>query len=94
MDIFGLVWFGLVLFYGILTVVCYAMPNQFYKYKQFYFKQFSSVEVDSLNVKTILFQTIQLTICMKFKCQNNSLSIQFNISSQFNKDAFFKFTHS
>ena len=32
---------GLVWFYGISTVVGYLMPNLFYTYKQFYFKQLS-----------------------------------------------------
>ena len=34
--------------------------------KQFYFKQFSLAYVHSLNVKTILFQTIQFSICTQF----------------------------
>ena len=33
--------FGLVWFYGISTIVGYLMPNPFYTYKRFYFKQFS-----------------------------------------------------
>ena len=37
----SLVWFGLVWFYGIATIVDYLIPNSFYTYKQFYFKQFS-----------------------------------------------------
>ena len=36
-QLFDLVWF-----YGISTMVSYLMPNQFYTYKLFYFKQFSS----------------------------------------------------
>ena len=52
-------WFGLVWFYGISTIVGYLMPNPFYTYKQFYFKQFSLVWVQffvyaQLNVKTVL----------------------------------------
>ena len=39
----GLVWFGLVWFYGITTIVGYLMPNKFNTYKQSYFKQFSLV---------------------------------------------------
>ena len=34
--------------------------------KQFYFKQFSIVSVRSLNVKTVLFQTIQFSINTQF----------------------------
>ena len=34
-------WFGLIWFYGIIAIVGYLMPNPFYTYKQFYFKQFS-----------------------------------------------------
>ena len=34
--------------------------------KQFYFKQFSLAEVLSLNVKTVLFQTIQFSISTQF----------------------------
>ena len=54
-----LIWFGLVWFYGISTIVGYLMPNPFYTYKQFYFKQFSLAQVHSLKVKTVLCQTIQ-----------------------------------
>ena len=28
-------------FYGMSTIIVYLMPNPFYTYKQFYFKQFS-----------------------------------------------------
>ena len=28
-------------FYGISNILGYLMPNQFYRYKQFYFKQYS-----------------------------------------------------
>ena len=55
------VWFGLVWFYAISTIVGYSMLNRFYTYKQFYFKQFSLAWVCSLNVKTVLFQTIQFS---------------------------------
>ena len=34
---------GWIWFYGISTIVGYLMPNPFYTYKQFYFKQFSLV---------------------------------------------------
>ena len=54
-----LVLFGLVWFYDILTIVGYLMPNLFYTYKQFYFKQFSLAKLRCLNVKTVLFGTIQ-----------------------------------
>ena len=37
------VLFCFVFFYGISTIVGYLMPNPFYTYKQFYFKQFSLV---------------------------------------------------
>ena len=43
---------------------------------ELYFKQFNLVEVvfvcKELNVKTVLFQTIQFSVSMKFKCQNNT----------------------
>ena len=35
------VWFGLVWFYGRSTIVGYFIPNPFFTYNQFYFKQFS-----------------------------------------------------
>ena len=31
----------LIWFYGISTIVGYLIPNPFYTFKQFYFKQFS-----------------------------------------------------
>ena len=34
-DIYNLVWFGLVGFYGISTIVCYLMPNLVYIYIQY-----------------------------------------------------------
>ena len=34
--------FGFVGFHGISTIIGYLMPNPFYTYKLFYFKQFSS----------------------------------------------------
>ena len=45
------VHFLLIWFYGISTFVGYLMPNPFYSYIQFYFKQFSLAKVHSLNVK-------------------------------------------
>ena len=38
----------------------------FYTYKQLYFKQFKLAEVRSLNIKTVLFQTIQFSISTQF----------------------------
>ena len=35
--------------------------------KQFYFKQFSLVQVHNLNVKTVLFQVIQFSISMQLR---------------------------
>ena len=35
-------------------------------WKQFYFEQFSLVQVRSLNVKTVLVQPIQFSICIQF----------------------------
>ena len=35
--------FGLVWFYGTSTTIGYSVPNPFYTYKQFYFKQFNLV---------------------------------------------------
>ena len=35
------IWFALAWLYGISTIVGYSIPNPFYTYKQFYFKQFS-----------------------------------------------------
>ena len=34
---------GVIWFYGTSTIVGYLIPNHFYTYKQFYFKQFSLV---------------------------------------------------
>ena len=41
--------------------------------KQFYFRWFSLVLVQSLDVKTVLFRAIQLSISTQFKCQNTSI---------------------
>ena len=38
----------MVRFYGISTILGYLMPNQFYNYKQFYFKQYSLALVQFL----------------------------------------------
>ena len=54
------IWFGLVGFYGISTIVGYLMSNQFYTYKQLYFKQFS------LAYKKILLKKIQFSISTQF----------------------------
>ena len=59
--------YGLVLFYGKSTIEGYFMQNTFYAHKQFYFKD------RQLNVKIVLFQTIQLRISTEFKCQNSSI---------------------
>ena len=74
----------LVGFYGVLTIVGYLISNPFYAYKQFYFKQFSLAQVQffvytQLNVKTVLFQTIQFSTSTVFclhtvKCKNSSIS--------------------
>ena len=80
-------------FYGISIIVGYLMPNLFYTYKKFYFKQFSLPWVHSLfvknisissyytqlNVKTVLFQTIQFSIQKTVPFQ----TILFSISTQF-----------
>ena len=63
----GFVWFD-----GISTIVGYLMPYIYiYIYmKQFYFKQFSLVQVlflfTQLNFKTVLFQTIHFIISTQF----------------------------
>ena len=59
--------YSLIWFYGISTIVGHIMPNPFYTYKQFYFKQFSLAGVQffvytQLKVKTVLFQIIQFII--------------------------------
>ena len=46
--------------YSISSIIGYLMPNPFYTYKQFYFKQISLAYVRSFNNKTLLFQTIHL----------------------------------
>ena len=56
--------------------------------KQFRFKSFSLALVYRLNVKNVIFQTIQFTIITQFKqtvkCKNSSFqTIQFRICSQF-----------
>ena len=48
-------------FYSISTIIDYGMSGLF-SYKQFYFKQLSFTLVSSLNIKTVLFQTIQFSI--------------------------------
>ena len=48
----------LVWVYGISTIEGYLMPDLFYIYKQFYFKDFTLALVHSLSVKTVLFPTI------------------------------------
>ena len=50
---FGLVWFGLVWFYGISTFVGYLRPDPFYVNNQFYLKQFGLAWVHSLIIKNI-----------------------------------------
>ena len=45
---FGSFWFILVGFYSTTIIVSYFMPNPFYTYKQFYFKQFSLAQIHSL----------------------------------------------
>ena len=37
-NIKHLVWFGLFGFYAISIIIVYSMSNQFYTYKQFFFK--------------------------------------------------------
>ena len=78
LSLFILVWFGLVWFYGISTIIGYLMLNPFLNaltvlfqtiqvsiQKQFHFKQFS-LGLHSLNVKTILFKAIQFNISTQF----------------------------
>ena len=66
-DSFNLIWT-----HGISNIVGNLVPNPFYTYKQFYFKQFSSASVQfffvytQLNVKTVLFQTIDFSISTQF----------------------------
>ena len=57
----------LSIFGGILTIVGYLILNLFYTYKQFHFKQFSQALVhffslQFINIKIVLFQTIQYTV--------------------------------
>ena len=52
--------------------------------KQFYFKQFSLAQIRSLNVKNVLFQTIQFSTNTQFNWQKNLFqTIQFMINTQF-----------
>ena len=51
--------------------------------KQFYFKPTSLAKICNLSVKIVLFQTIQFSLSMQIKCQNNLISILFNISTEF-----------
>ena len=44
--------FDLIWFYDISNIEGYLMPNPFYTYRQFYFKQVSLTSVHCLNVKT------------------------------------------
>ena len=63
--------------YGISTFVGYLVPNPFlyksvqckysFNVKKFHFKQFSFAWVHSLNIKTVIFQVIQFSICMHFR---------------------------
>ena len=39
-----------------------------YMLKQFYLKQFSLAQVHSLDIKTVLFQVIQFSISIHFRC--------------------------
>ena len=57
---------GYVWFYGISNIVGYLMPNPFFTYKHFYFKQFSWTGNSffvyaQLNVKIVLFQAIRFS---------------------------------
>ena len=58
---FGLVWFGFIAYQPLLVIYCH-----FYTYKQFYFKQFSLAVIRCLNVKTVLFQTVQFSVSIQF----------------------------
>ena len=61
----------------------------FYTYKQFYLKQCSLTQGNSLNSKTVLFQTIQFSICtvLVYTWLNVKTVLfqanQFSISKQF-----------
>ena len=75
------------------------MPNPFL-YIQFHFKQFSPVHVlfvyTHLNVKTVLFATIQFSISTQFQYKKKSVpyqTIQFRISSQFQRKKKFYFKY-
>ena len=54
-----MIWFGLIWFYGISTIVGYLMPNPFLYIKTVLFQtiQFNL----SLNVKIVLFQITQFS---------------------------------
>ena len=65
------VFFGLVWFYGISTIVSYSMPNPFLYILIFLFRtiQFSISTVfvfSQLNVRTVLFQIIQFSMSTWF----------------------------
>ena len=59
------------------------MPNTFYTYKQFYFKQLSLAKVRSLNVKTVHYQTIQFSISTQFSGQKHLYIKQSSLFKQF-----------
>ena len=80
--------FSLVSFYGISTIVGYLMPNPFYTYKHFYFKQFClaleqffvftqrNVKNSSISNNSINHQSFIYT-------QLNLKTVQFSISTLF-----------
>ena len=99
----GLIWFGLVWFYGISTIVYHLMPNPFLYIKTVLFQtiQFSINLVfvyTQLNIQRVLFQTIQFSINSVFCYTQLNIqtglfqTIQFNVSTQFKcqKQFYFK----
>ena len=65
----------LVGFYGISFFVGYLMPNPFlYKYSVLFQAIQFSQTVLIQTIKKVLFQVIQFSISMSFKCQNSSIS--------------------
>ena len=60
------VCFGWVGFYGISTTVGYLIPNPFFTYNQFYFKQISLTLVHCFNVKSSSISSNQFSLSTQF----------------------------
>ena len=79
------IMFGLVRFYGISTIGGYLIPNPVLYISSSISnnsvsRKYSFFAYTQLNVKTVLFQTIQLNISTQLKCEKQFYSKQFSLA--------------